>query len=85
MADEDDVIEALAVDHADHIVDMRGERDAGADQMRAFAEPGQVGDEHIMPRRAQAIGNEPKAPATAPRPVDKHIGRHRSSPQNRFI
>ena len=51
---------------------MRGEVDAGLQQMRALAEAGQGRGENSMAVVTQAIGDPPPAPAAVPRAVHQH-------------
>ena len=67
VAAQHHLTQPLRLHQVDDIGDMRGEVDAGLQQMRALAEAGQG-----MAVVTQAIGDPPPAPAAVPRAVHQH-------------
>jgi len=49
VADQHDVVEVLPFDHVDDVGNVGREIDLAADQVRALAEPGHRGREHLVP------------------------------------
>ena len=74
MADQHHIGQPLVFDDADHVGDVQGEIDAGAQQVRALAEAGERRGEHLVPARSQPVDDAPPGPAAMPGAVNEDEG-----------
>ena len=74
MAGQHDVLQALELDHINHVGDVGVQIDSGCQKMDALAEAGERWRKHLVPALLQAIGDPPPAPAAMPGAVHQHEG-----------
>src|SRR5262249_41919645 len=79
-----DIAQLLAVDDAEHVGDVGVEVDGATDEMRAFAEPGVGGGEHLVAGGSEQRPHLLPGPARRPGPVADQTRRHSAPCPPRF-
>src|SRR5262249_57241922 len=69
MTCQDEVLEPLEADHAEHVGDVQRGIDARVKQVRPLAKAGERWREHDMSASSQPIGDTSPGPASVPRAV----------------